>query len=157
MTEAEPTFSVGLLAYGEADPVEVRMPKGHALDQCYRFGVDSAVDEANAHILAALGKCRKPFVPVEIHDKYDGYTWARLPQISKVELKIGVAPGISAFNDLATTKPLPETYSSPSGPTDSVPHNGVSGTLTGRMKERPPFVDRVKSPGQQPKNWVHLV
>ena len=94
LPEATPTFSVGLLGTCEPpEPVEVAMPKDFPLAQCYRFDPDypdgAEGDEANVHLLAALGTFSEPFVPVEIHKKYDGYSWAKLPTIGKVELKVG--------------------------------------------------------------------
>jgi hypothetical protein len=44
---------------------------------------------ANVHLLAALGKFDGPFVPVNISRAYDGYSWAKLPTVDKVEVKIG--------------------------------------------------------------------
>lgn len=94
LPEAKPTYSVGLLATDEApDPVEVTMPKDFPLDKCYRVDADQAdgneSDEANVHIIAALGKFDLPFVPVSINKSYDGYTWADLPTVTKVELSVG--------------------------------------------------------------------
>ena len=94
LPEAEPTFSVGLLGGGDPpDPVEMVMPKDFPLAQCYRFDANSKDgqegDETNVHLLAALGKFDQPFVPVSIHGKYNGYTWAKLPSIGKVEVSTG--------------------------------------------------------------------
>jgi len=80
LPEAEPTYHAGLLYTDmQPDPVEVVMPKGHSLAHCYRLadttdGEDS--DEANVHLLAALGKFDTPLIPVEIKPEYDGYSWA---------------------------------------------------------------------------------
>lgn len=94
LPEATPTFSVGLLGGGDPpEPVEVTMPQGFPLAKCYRFdphfedGQES--DEINVHLLAALGKFDDPFVPVSIHTHYDGYSWAKLPTIGKVDLSAG--------------------------------------------------------------------
>ena len=93
LPEAQPTYNVGLLhSELSPEPVEVVMPKGHALAQCYRLAdtedrEDS--DEANVHILAALGQFDAPFVPVEISTAYDGYSWAKLPTIGRVEVTAG--------------------------------------------------------------------
>ncbi len=94
LPEAEPTFSVGLLGGGDPpDPVEVVMPEGFPLAECYRFDADfkdgGESDEANVHLLAALGKFDTPFIPVSIHGRYDGYSWAKLPSIGKVEFSTG--------------------------------------------------------------------
>ena len=94
LPEAEPTFSVGLLGGGDPpDPVEVTMPEGFPLAECYRFNADfedgAESDEANVHLLAALGTFDIPFVPVSIQGRYDGYSWAKLPRIGKVEVSVG--------------------------------------------------------------------
>jgi len=94
LPEAKPTFSVGFLGGGDPpEPVEVVMPKDFALGKCYRFGPNSKngqeSDEANVHLLAALGKFDEPFVPVSILGRYDGYSWAKLPTIGKVEVSKG--------------------------------------------------------------------
>ncbi len=68
------------------------MPAGHELRHCYRLADSSEgdeTDEANAHLLAALGKFDQPFVPVEIRDCYDGYSWAKLATIDTVTLTAG--------------------------------------------------------------------
>jgi len=94
LPEAEPVYRVGLLWAngGYPEPVEVAMPKGHALSQCYRLadsqeGDES--DEANVHLLAALGQFDQPFVPVDIGSEYDGYAWAKLPTVGRVEVTAG--------------------------------------------------------------------
>ncbi len=94
LPEAQPVFKVGLIWNDlSPEPVEVIMPKDFPLSQCYRL--DPALensDEAevtNAHLLAALGTFNEPFVPVEIRRDYDGYSWAKLPTITKVELTAG--------------------------------------------------------------------
>src|SRR5205823_2730732 len=38
---------------------------------------------------AALGQFDHPFVPVEIKRDYDGYSWAKVPTIGKVEISVG--------------------------------------------------------------------
>jgi hypothetical protein len=93
LPEAKPTFTVGLLSNAESpEPVEVVMPKDFPLSNCYRFDTKASGeegDEANAHLLAALGTFNEPFVPVDICSFYDGYSWAGLPTIVKVEVKAG--------------------------------------------------------------------
>ena len=94
LPEAKPTFSVGLLSGGDPpDPVEVVLPKDFPLAKCYRFDPNfkdgEECDEANVHLLVALGKFDEPFVPVSIHSRYDGYSWAKLPTIGKVEVSVG--------------------------------------------------------------------
>ena len=94
LPEATPTYSVGLLAGSDCpDPVQVIKPDDLPLSKCYRlddeyFTFDDS-DEANVHLLAALGKCDEPFVPVSIRNEYNGYSWSDLPLITKVEVEIG--------------------------------------------------------------------
>ena len=93
LPEADEGFRTGLLP-GQMgpEPVEVVMPKGHSLSQCYRLA-DSAdgdeSDEANVHLLAALGRFPRPFVPVRIDRLCDGYSWTKLPTVHRVEVKAG--------------------------------------------------------------------
>jgi hypothetical protein len=65
LPEATPTFQIGLLASCEApEPVEVKMPEGFPLERCYRFdpSTDEDTDEANVHLLAALGQFVDPLI-----------------------------------------------------------------------------------------------
>ena len=93
LPEAQPIYRVGLLHSDlSPEPVEVVMPKGHPLAQCYRLAdaedrQDS--DEPNVHIAAALGRFDAPFVPVEINPAYDGYSWAKLPTIDHIDVTAG--------------------------------------------------------------------
>jgi len=92
LSEAEPVFSTGLLGGDTPEPIEIAMPKDLPLEKCYRFCEKShscETDEANAHLLAAMGKFKEPFVPVTISHCYDGYSWANLPTISKIEVTVG--------------------------------------------------------------------
>ena len=92
LPEAEPVFTVGLLCGDTPEPIEVAMPKDFPLSKCYRFDEDRRgreMDEANAHLLAAMGQFNEPFVPVTISRSYDGYSWADLPTIGKVEVTVG--------------------------------------------------------------------
>jgi hypothetical protein len=93
LPEATPTFTPGLLSNWESpEPVEVVIPKDFPLSKCYRFVQNISgkeEDEVNAHLLAALGTLNEPFVPVDISSCYDGYSWAMLPTIGKVEVKAG--------------------------------------------------------------------
>jgi len=93
LPEAEPTFEVGVLSGDTPEPIEVSMPKDFPLSKCYRtseqlYEHDEKCEE-NVHLLAALGKFDEPFVPVSISGSYDGYSWARLPTVDKVEVKLG--------------------------------------------------------------------
>ncbi len=68
------------------------MPKDFPLGRCYRFIDDprfADFDATNAHLLAALGQLAEPFVPVEIRQSYDGYSWAKLPTIESVGVTLG--------------------------------------------------------------------
>ena len=78
LPEAEAVFDEGLLSGDTPEPIEVVMPKDFPLKKCYRFDENyhgSETDEANAHLLAAMGKFKEPFVPVSISRSYDGYSW----------------------------------------------------------------------------------
>jgi hypothetical protein len=92
LPEAEPVFTVGLLCGDMPEPIEVSKPKDFPLAGCYRFDENirnCETDEDNAHLLAAMGKFKEPFVPVSISRSYDGYSWADLPTIGKVEVILG--------------------------------------------------------------------
>jgi len=93
LPEAEPVFNVGLLAGDTPEPIEIPMPSDFPLKKCYRLSKDCQdgceTDEANVHLLAATGKFKEPFVPVSISRSYDGYSWADLPTIDKVEVAVG--------------------------------------------------------------------
>lgn len=92
LPEATPTFKVGLLSGESPEPIEVAKPDSLPLSACYRLNENTEgdeTDEANVDLLAALGTFKEPFVPVEIRREYDGYSWARLPTIDKVEFRAG--------------------------------------------------------------------
>jgi hypothetical protein len=93
LPEAKPTFTVGLLSNADSpEPVEVLIPNDFPLCNCYRFdpkASDEESTETNAHLLAALGKFHEPFIPISISPSYDGYSWAKLPTIGKVEMNAG--------------------------------------------------------------------
>lgn len=94
LAEARPAFTVGLLSASESpEPVEVTLPKDFPLSRCYRMNSADETNDSfavtNAHLLAALGTFETPFVPVEIRSDFDGYAWARLPAITRVEVTIG--------------------------------------------------------------------
>ncbi|MBW8017927.1 MAG: hypothetical protein FVQ82_17290 [Planctomycetes bacterium] len=93
LPEAEPVFYISLLRNDSPEPIRVMKPDDLPLSKCYRFGKNCEdnceTDEANSHILAALGKFKEPFVPVSISHFYDGYSWADIPVISKVEVTVG--------------------------------------------------------------------
>jgi hypothetical protein len=93
LPEAEPVFRVGLLSGEAVEPVEVTKPKDFPLAKCYRLAKECMdaddANEANAHLLSALGTFESPFVAVDISPDYDGYSWARLPTIEQVEVMAG--------------------------------------------------------------------
>ena len=92
LSESETVFSVGLLTGDTPEPIEVPMPSDFPLEKCYRFDENChgcETDEANAHLLAAMGRFEEPFVPVTIARCYGGYSWAKLPVIGKVEVTAG--------------------------------------------------------------------
>jgi len=93
LPEAEPVFEVGLLYDDVVEPIEVTKPDDLPLSRCYRLSKDCEdgceTDEANVHLLAATGKFKEPFVPARIPPAYDGYSWANLPTVNKVEVTIG--------------------------------------------------------------------
>ncbi len=95
LPEAVPTYHVGLLTGETPEPIEVTMPKDLLLAKCYQLEPENKdlgeVDEANIHLLAALGKFDEPFVPVVIQPCYDGYSWARLPTINTARITAGKA------------------------------------------------------------------
>lgn len=96
LPEADPVFDVGLLNGDTPEPIMVTMPKDFPLAKCYRFDEDChgcEADEANAHLLAAMGDFEEPFVPVSISHRYDGYSWADLPTIGKVEVTLAAEIG----------------------------------------------------------------
>ena len=93
LPEAEPKFQAGLI-WGEcSEPVEVVMPKDFKLEDCYlclNKELEDETDEANVHLLSAIGVFKdKRFVPVTIDNGYMGYSWSKLPKVTKVEVTKG--------------------------------------------------------------------
>jgi len=93
LPEAAPAFTVGLL-HGEPDePVAVIKPADWPLAKCYRVTDECLQEpehnEANIHLLSALGTFDSPFVMVDISSAYDGYSWAQLPAVERVEVAVG--------------------------------------------------------------------
>jgi hypothetical protein len=75
LPEAKPTYRVGLLGGDGPQPVEVTLPEGLPLEKCYRFDANATgceTDEANVHLLGALGKFDEPFITVDIGSQYHG-------------------------------------------------------------------------------------
>jgi hypothetical protein len=93
LPEAEPAFTPGLLSGEPVEPAAVVKPADWPLAQCYRLShtcqEESDQNEANVHLLSALGKCENPFVVVEISSDYDGYSWAKLPVVDRVQVLVG--------------------------------------------------------------------
>ncbi len=93
LPEAEPAFTAGLLTGEPVEPVAVVKPADFPLAKCYRLnpacqdGGDQ--NEANAHLLSALGTFESPFVVVEISSDYEGYSWAKLPVVDRVAVVVG--------------------------------------------------------------------
>jgi len=115
LPEAEPQFRAGLI-YDEYDQaVEVAKPKDMELKDCYLCldeGCDDDMAEVNSHLLASLGEFEgKPFVPVDINNNYKGYSWAKLPKVTKIEVTTGnellrqgiLSEEIACFNKLSIT------------------------------------------------------
>ncbi len=120
LPEATPAYDIGLLEGDTPEPVAVAMPEGFPLSRCYQLSrvlldADSH-HAANAHLLGALGKLNEPFIPVRVSECYDGYSWAKLPTIEKVDVVAGKSLGASLLGqgrlecfDLATVRhPRPE-------------------------------------------------
>jgi len=93
LPEAQPRFQTGTLRGDTPEPPEVVMPKDFPLARCYRIHPrlrdTTHRIEANVHLLAACGRFQSPFVPVDIADSYDGYSWAKLPTIDQVWVDLG--------------------------------------------------------------------
>ena len=115
LPEAEPKFRVGLISKEYNESVEIATPKNFKLKNGYLCFSDDLKDEqaeTNVHLLAALGKFKdKPFMPVEIDSGYMGYSWTKLPRVTKVEvvkgkekLRHGLNSGeIACFDKLSIT------------------------------------------------------
>ena len=94
LPEAKPVYDVGLIESRDPpEPVQVSKPEALPMASCYRLspGLIGQGDkmDANAHLLAALGSFKEPFVPVQISTDYDGYSWAKLATIDKAEVQLG--------------------------------------------------------------------
>jgi len=93
LPEADPAFHPGLLTGEPVEPVAVVKPADFPLAKCYRLAAAcrdaDEQNEANVHLLSALGLFESPFVVVDIAACYDGYSWARLPTVERIELRVG--------------------------------------------------------------------
>ncbi len=93
LAEAVPAFRVGLLHGQPDEPVAVTKPADWPLAECYRVSEECLQEpqhnEANIHLLSALGVFDHPFVVVDIADAYSGYSWAQLPTVDRVEVAVG--------------------------------------------------------------------
>jgi hypothetical protein len=92
LPEAQPKFHLGLL--NEIDGLSAPwhscvQEKGVKLPDCCICMSDDDYDITNAHLLAAFGDGQeqaKGFFPVEIEPEMLGYSWAKLPLITSVEV-----------------------------------------------------------------------
>ncbi len=93
LPQAEPKYRVGLISNEYNEPVEIAIPKDFKLQDgylCSDEDCDGDMAQTNAHLLAALGEFEdKPFVPVTIDSNYMGYSWTKLPKVTKVEVAKG--------------------------------------------------------------------
>jgi hypothetical protein len=95
LDEAKPQYMIGLLSGDNTEPVGISVPKDFNLADGYVFRQTEFTDqtlEANAHLLAGLGKFAdgdKRFIPVTIDDDFIGYSWAELPKITNVQVSTG--------------------------------------------------------------------
>jgi hypothetical protein len=115
LPEAQPQYRVGLISSEYNEPVEIAVPKNFKIENGYLCFNDDCKDdmaETNAHLLAAIGEFKdKPFVPVTIDTGYMGYSWTKLPKVTKVEvikgkekLRHGISCGeIACFDKLSIT------------------------------------------------------
>ena len=89
LPEARPQFRPGLIYDGYGQVTEIVKPESIELKDCYLCSVKDHV-ETNTHLLAAFGTFEgKPFIPVTIRESYMGYSWTKLPTITKVEVTKG--------------------------------------------------------------------
>jgi hypothetical protein len=92
LPESEPVFDVGLLDGDNPEPMTIVKPKDFPLSRCYQMKEDAEeLDRENVHILAATGKFPEntDFIPVEIRSLYEGYSWAKLPTLSTINVTKG--------------------------------------------------------------------
>ena len=93
LPEAELRFEVGLIYCEYNEAVEVELPEDFKLHEgylCSNADCQDDLAETNAHLLGALGQFKEnPFVPVTIDKGYMGYSWSKLPQVTKVQVTQG--------------------------------------------------------------------
>ncbi len=92
--DKKPIYEVGLLAEDRwVGPAYIEVPDGFPMKRCYRMNPDKMggdpTDAANAHLLAACGNLKTPFVPVRPGWGQDASVLAELPTITKVEVASG--------------------------------------------------------------------
>lgn len=84
---------MGLLTGEQVEPVEVVKPADLLLEECYRLSQAcleaDEYNEANVHLLSALGRFESPLVVVDISSDYEGYSWVRLPTVERIDVTIG--------------------------------------------------------------------
>lgn len=127
LPEAKPRYQTGLL-HDEYDMVTQVIPsKDFRLSQGYLFS-EKCLDEeyamTNAHLLGAFGAFEtNPFVPVTIESGYMGYSWANLPTVTKVEVKVGkeILRNSIQSGDLVCVESLTITVQTSDGKTFSSP------------------------------------
>jgi len=91
LPEADPVYEIGS---GRKCPLPIPMAKDFPLERCYRvteelIEMTDFSGRDNAHILAALGRLKEPFVPVWIDEVYDGYSWTRLATVDDIDVTSG--------------------------------------------------------------------
>jgi hypothetical protein len=91
LPEAQQQYTAGLIHDSYEMAIQVFPPKDFILQQGYLCPQEmDDCDTANAHLLAALGQFEKsPFVPVTIDSQFIGYSWTKLPQVTKVRVNAG--------------------------------------------------------------------
>jgi hypothetical protein len=90
LPEAQPQYRVGLISSEYNEPIDIAIPKDFKIEDgylCFDGDCKDDMAETNAHLLAALGEFKdRPFVPVTIDNGFIGYSWSKLPKVTKVEV-----------------------------------------------------------------------
>ena len=92
LPEATPTYNVGLIhEVDPPNPPELTAPPDFSVEQGCRESDDWAVDKA-VHLFACYADTAdfsKPFVPLEIHARFAGYSWCQaLPHVERIEIEV---------------------------------------------------------------------